>query len=181
MNFRSEFGEDKWIVENCELPASGFYLDIGCADPVTFSNTAFLRDRGWSGIAIDGNPIYAPRWGKDFVNAVVSNQPSVEFACHECAALSRVEQGAPTVKTISLGELLRERKIDKVDFMSIDVEGHEFEVIQTLNLAKWTPQLIVSEFNTQGLPLDYRVYDYLLKSGYRAIHRTFSNFIFLRQ
>jgi len=181
MSFRSEFGEDKWVAENVDLPAKGFYLDVGCADPITYSNTAFLRERGWAGLAVDGNPIYAPRWGKEFVNAVISTYPLVQFARHANSVTSRVENGAPQVPAISLTKLLTDRKIETVDFMSVDAEGHEFEVIQSLDLTKWRPQVIVSEFNTGGLPLDFRVYDHLQKSGYRPVHRTFSNFIFLRQ
>ena len=47
--------EDEWIDKNLPLPEKGFYVDIGCEHPFNHSNTAFLRDRGWKGLAIDGN------------------------------------------------------------------------------------------------------------------------------
>ena len=40
----------------------GFYLDIGCNDPITYSNTWLLYLKGWKGIAIDANPTLIERY-----------------------------------------------------------------------------------------------------------------------
>ena len=52
----SQLGEDL-IVGHYLRYRNGFYVDVGCHDPMTFSNTAaFFLHRNWSGINIDADP-----------------------------------------------------------------------------------------------------------------------------
>jgi hypothetical protein len=181
--FRSEYGEDAWIYAHCQLPASGFYVDIGCAYPDHNSNTSFLRQMGWKGIAIDGNPAYAPDWAgrSEFVCAVLSDSPDAAFEiCVENPAMSRIT-GRGSNHTVNLNDLLESEVA--IDFLSIDIEGHEFDVLNTLNWNLWQPDIIVAEYATlqpdgKTVKLDYRVRDMLLATGYREIHRTVANIVY---
>lgn len=180
MKLYSEFGEDQWIAENLTLPETGFYIDVGCAFPGEGSNTAFLRDRGWSGYAIDANDGYAPHWKNGhFVQAFVSSEPIVSFVFKNVCGHSRVEStAAQRYAAVPLTHFLRTLPTARFDFLSVDVEGHEFEVVQSLD--GLLPPVIVSEFNTEGIGEDMRVRDYLLKNGYRLAHTTVANHIFVR-
>jgi hypothetical protein len=186
MNFCSEFGEDKWIAENLPLPATGFYVDVGCAHPTEGSNTAFLRARGWRGLAIDANPLFADKWetagyGSHFVQAFVSDQPIVPFAFSDRVLESRVASNGPRFAATSLARLVP--LSDKIDLLTLDVEGHEFEVFQSLSLGLMDsalPPIIVSEYNTRDLGEDYRVSKQLQWRGYRLVHTTRANHIFHR-
>lgn len=173
----SEYGEDIWIKENVPLPEKGFYLDIGCAWPVLFSNTSFLREKGWDGLAIDGNPRYSQWWNgmKEFHCAVLSGGEMAKFDFNGVPELSRIGVGE-LVKTRRLEEFLLE--VPKIDLISCDLEGHEFNVLSTLNWNRYRPQVVVSEYSTFGLGEDYRVRDMLLKMGYRIAHETKANLIF---
>jgi hypothetical protein len=73
--YYSEYGEDRWVVEHLMLPQRGIYLDVGAGHPEINSNTAFLRDRGWRGLAVDANPDYGPHWigRQQFAGASSSN------------------------------------------------------------------------------------------------------------
>lgn len=177
MTFHSEFGEDKWIAENLPLPAEGNYVDVGCGHPVIGSNTAFLRDRGWRGTGIDANLGYASAWTRGtFIQAFVSDFPIVPFAFKEVSGHSRVELGAPMVGACRLDRLISERP----DFLSLDLEGHEFNALLSLS-RDLLPPIIVSEYNTHGIGEDPRVLHYLIVEGYEVVHQTIANHIFYRK
>lgn len=174
--FYSEFGEDRWIAENLPLPAHGYYVDVGCADPTDGSNTAFLRDRGWRGLAIDANPLFGTVWPPDtFVQAIISDQPIVSFEFKDNGYESRVAPGHQRFAAVPLTHLTRY----PADLLSLDLEGHEYNALLSLP-RPLLPPIIISEYNTSGLGEDMRVRDYLLERGYRIAHQTPANHIFFR-
>lgn len=186
MNFYSEFGEDRWIAENLPLPAAGYYVDVGCAHPTNGSNTAFLRDRGWRGLAIDANPEFAAHWAPwpdTFVQGIVSSDPFVTFEFNEARCYeSRVAPGPVRYGTVSLERLCFGHP--RIDLLTLDVEGHEFSALRSLNefieIPLGYPPIIISEYNTAGLGEDMRVRDHLFEHGYRLVHTTTANHIFHR-
>ncbi|MGB7293532.1 MAG: hypothetical protein WBD99_15285 [Thermodesulfobacteriota bacterium] len=54
--FHSQFGEDKYIYENIDLPEQGVFVDVGSGHPTYLSNTYFSEKNGWTGICIDADP-----------------------------------------------------------------------------------------------------------------------------
>lgn len=169
--------EDKWIAENIQLPEHGYYLDLGCAWPKQYSNTAFLRDRGWSGLAIDGNNHYAPYWHgiAPFMHAVIGDGNPVQFESNGVPELSRVGSG-PTVPTYTLENLIVGSP--EIDFLSCDLEGHEFAALSTLDWTKHRPKVVISEFSTHGLGEDFRVRDMLVALGYTVRLVNEANIVF---
>src|SRR3990167_8861423 len=71
-------GEDKFVFENFSLPQIGVFVDVGAGpDGIEGSNTYFLEQNGWTGLAIDGDPRNFPDLKKNRKNvicAVVSNK-----------------------------------------------------------------------------------------------------------
>lgn len=185
--FHAQFGEDRWIAENLKLPDNGFYVDLGCAYPHVGSNTAFLRARGWQGLAVDGNDEFIRFW-KDvprttFAVAVLAgDQTAVPFVVNRKNCwISRIERDstAPLVPAVSLESLLSMHQIGKIDVLSIDLEGAEYNVLMTLSLRHHWPGIIISEFDTENIGEDWRVMDHLLNTGrYELVHTTRSNLIF---
>jgi hypothetical protein len=189
--FHSEYGEDEWIAQNLALPERGIYLDVGCGHPEHGSNTAFLRDRGWVGIATDANPDYAPHWigRQQFCAALLAAEKKVRFkVVPENSAISRVvtDKKVPLQPAVTLEYLLTQTfkvaspPIDRIDFMSIDVEGMEFDIFGTFDWQRWRPGIIVAEYNTQDIGEDFRLRDLLLKDGiYHVAHRTVANLVYV--
>ena len=174
----SEYQEDQWIEEHLTLPAKGFYVDVGCATPSTDdSNTRFLRARGWDGIGIDANANYAEHWQTPFVAAIVSSQAVVPFEYRRIPTHSRVT-GNVLFAATTLDRILRFFDAPTVDFLSLDVEGHEFEALQSLDMDRYRPKVIISEYSTEGIGDDFRVRDYLLARGYAVVHQTKANLIY---
>lgn len=175
---KSEYGEDQWIEAHVHMPHGGFYVDLGCAWPHINSNTAFLRRRGWRGLAVDGNPAYAHDWVgvEKFVHAVIGDGGEVLFELNPNPDLSRVGSGQ-AIQTVRLDSLLE--GIERIDFLSVDLEGQEFAALQTLDWSKHQPPVIIAEYNTHGIGEDFRVRDMLIEKGYRAAHQTIANLVYL--
>jgi len=183
--FYSEYGEDRWIAENVVLPEKSFYLDLGCAWPFLNSNTAFLRDRGWDGANIDGNASYEPNWSGvgTFTNCVIGDGRVARFITEGVPELSRIAPApalpSEIVKTRRLDELLEYSP--RVDFISVDLEGGEYDALQTFDWEKNRPVCIVAEYATwhpDGVVEDFRVKEMLEAMGYRERYRTKANLIF---
>ena len=177
IRYCSEYGEDAFIDSLGILPDKGFYLDVGCAWPFLYSNTAFLRERGWDGACIDGNASYERSWGgvAAFTHCVIGDGQPIAFESNGVPELSRVGSGE-IVPTRRLDDLLEFSP--HVDLISCDIEGHEFEALKTFDWEKNQPLVIVAEYNTAGIGEDYRVKEMLEAMGYRERHRTVANIIF---
>lgn len=190
-NSFSEFAEDFWIVSNLKIPTHGFYVDIGCGDPQLNSNTAFLREAGWHGVGVDGNPNWVHRWNEakaPFIAAVIAERTgAIGFAVNqENPGVSRIDVTGPGTRCRTIENLLCERfTIGKIDFLSIDVEGHEYEILKELDFEKHSPSVIVAEYATlmrDGTEHhDFRVQEMLEAKGYKTVHQTKANFIFTRE
>ena len=185
MNYYSEYGEDQWIDEHLILPEKGFYVDIGCASPIANSNTAFLRDKGWTGLAIDANNGWREVWQRhgreqEFRAAIIGEPGFCRMELNQAEPnLSRivnVAQSEADGVVVSIEKLLI--GIEHIDFLSVDVEGQEFNVILGFNVNRRIP-LIISEYNTRGIGEDFRVKGYLEAEGYKEVHRTVANIIYL--
>ena len=151
----SQNGEDKWIVENLPLPDSGFYVDIGCAHPFECSNTAFLRDRKWEGLAVDGNLGWSKEWDNipAFHHAVISTKPEVYFLDAEVPCYSRIDHSGRLKEAESIERLLERFEVGKFDFLSLDTEGTELEILQSFDFEKHDPAIMVVEYNAAHLPI----------------------------
>ncbi len=177
--YYSEYGEDKWIDENLVMLGGGRYLDIGAAHPSRGSNTAFLRDKDWEGISVDADPIWQQFWrpGK-LLTAIVSPHPKVGFDFNPTdPQLSRVDYAKKHKDAIPIMQLCSPIM---PDFISIDVEGHECDVMSGIDYMAHGPRVIVAEYNTKGIGEDFRLRDLLLSNGYRVVHQTVANLIYVR-
>lgn len=186
----SEDGCDKFLAESGLLPTTGVWVDCGAAHPWRFSQTAFLRNRGWTGLAIDGNPAYAPEWegivGAKFVQAVLSDKQWERFLPEPTNALvSRVHETGTVTNSFTIREVLLQNKIEKVDFLAIDIEGMEAIVLKNILWQHDVP-LIVAEYNSTHKGRDPEVFNAVLchpmcdERPYKLVHLTESNAVFAR-
>lgn len=189
--FFSEDGCDKWLAESGLLPETGIYVDAGCAHPWRFSQTAFLRNRGWSGLAIDGDPAYAPEWegiaNAKFVNAVLSDKPLERFLVEPTNSLvSRVHEIGAEVPAFTLNQVLKLEGIKRVNLLALDIEGMEARILEDSVLI-WMdtlPEIVVVEFNSCHKGRDPMIFNLFAMNRERfsfdLVHLTDSNAIFVR-
>lgn len=182
MKFYSEHGEDKWITKHLPLPDEGIYVDIGAAHPTRMSNTAFLRDRGWTGIQIDADPYWKPCWEKKGLHLLTvpvwTKDSGVRFAVNNKAhRLSAISPEGIKSHCMSITSICEWGEFKHINLMSLDVEGKEFDIFRTLE-KKWWPDILIAEYDTLGKQ-DYRLRDYLNNSNYyKEVLQTSNNFVF---
>lgn len=168
---------------HAQMPERGVYVDCGCYHPETLSNTAYWRDKGWTGLAIDANAHLAPHWkpfSAQFVHAAIGDGKPIKFEMNDAnPAWSRAGSGVET-PTRPLNSIMAEYHIGKIDLLCLDLEGMEYDALLTLDLEKHQPSFIISEYDTDGIGKDWRVLEYLLKGNYVALHMTASNVIYQR-
>lgn len=145
----------------------GVYIDVGCYHPYNGNNTKMLYDRGWSGINIDldfhtidlFNYI---RKRDENINIAISEREGEYdlYHFHNRSALNSLDANRKNnakevkkVKTKTLNSIIENSKFqyDKINLLSIDVEGHELEVIKSIDLNKYAPEIILIEFMEEKL------------------------------
>jgi FkbM family methyltransferase len=186
----AQTGEDR-IVTTLLAGTTGFYVDVGCNHPVRYSNTFELYKRGWRGINIDANEqlidlCRRTRPRDVSVCAVVSNSARhVVFTEFDDSVVSSISDehvarwrqerkviGERPVSTRTLHDVLS--AVDapqRFELLSIDVEGHDFEVISSLDLSVYRPKLIVIEMHDFSLvePHRNKTWSHLMANGYQLI------------
>ncbi len=164
--YYSQFGEDTvlrdWIPKKVR---TGFYVDVGCYHPKKFSNTYLLYKRGWRGINIDMDDIKIDafriaRPGDVNVCAAVSDRQEEVTVVNwtkynpESAIMTgpvdREALNAYSVKelrTVTLAELIRDTPYHQkqIDLLSIDTEGHDLNVLKSLDIDLYRPKIIIIE------------------------------------
>jgi len=167
---------------------SGFFVEVGANDPHERSQTWHLERLGWRGVLIEPQPDLAAKLAQARaakVYAVACSSPADAgrmlplYLAGPLSSLDR-ERMAPgaepqsviRVPSRTLDDILREAAAPApIDFLSIDVEGLELEVLLGLDLARWRPRLLMVEDHVS----DLRKHRFLWRAGYRLIRRVGNN------
>lgn len=172
-NSYSQMGEDLVMDKYLRYKKKGFYVDVGAGDPTRFSNTKRFYRRGWTGINIEPNPYSYKKLclsRRNDVNLNVgigmtgSKLPFYFFLPETLSTFSlkdkeRVQsQGYQCLGKIEtpickLREILKRYCRQKIDFLSIDVEGFEFEVLRSNDWLKFHPEVVCVETAKHTSPL----------------------------
>lgn len=198
----SQLGQDLWVLERTGYKRNGFFVEFGAGDGVFLSNTYLLeKEFGWQGICAEPNPKFldqlrrnrncivtdaciAAETGKrvDFVmagefggmlqHAAGDSHGEKRLAYKD---LGRVIQ----VTTVSLDDFLRNNNAPcEIDYLSIDTEGSEFEILSTFPFHKWRIHLLTVEHNYMENRGEIRA---LLEShGYGSIEVQWDDWYFLK-
>lgn len=202
----SQEGEDMILRRIFEKQRSGFYLDVGAHHPKRFSNTYFFYRRGWSGINIDAMPGSMVKFNKlrsRDINLEVGVSAKREtlkyYVFNETALNSFSEQltlerdgvgSYHVVKTIDvavfpLSEILEKYVGDReVDFMTIDVEGKDLEVLKSNNWERYRPSFVLVEcFGTDDVDAvvkNNETVKFMMARGYSMFAKTVNTVFFKR-
>ncbi|SRR6266545_2714598 len=165
--------------------ATGYFVEVGANDPKQWSQTFHLEERGWSGILVEPQPTLADKLRQQRsakVYAVACSSPAnsgksmtlnlagihssldPKFFVFQVRSESAIE-----VPIRTLDEILIDAEAPApLDFVSIDVESHEIEVLDGFDLGRWRPKLLLME----DLVLNLRLHRYLQSRGYKWVRRT---------
>jgi len=153
------------VLARCFPEATGFYIDVGAANPVYHSVTKWFSSRGWNGVNIEPHPeffklIQADRPTEINVNAAISAEEGelVYFEVLNSIGCSTVNpelaqqyrnQGTEilerVVRTVTLTQVCEQHVRGPIDFLKIDAEGHELKVLESMDFQRWQPKVLLIE------------------------------------
>ena len=198
----SQFGEDK-VLRSLLPEAFGRYLDVGAGDPVRFSNTYLFYCEGWRGTLIEPIPSLtekarATRKRDVVINAAVglsgSSATKLKFYQFVTTELSTLD-GQRARNLVSDGhELMDEISVDVVDLstvtpeidpwepflLSVDVEGLDFDVLNSIDWARFTPRVVCVE-DPERLNGSTQISDLMEENGYRLVSQNSASSIYLHR
>jgi FkbM family methyltransferase len=166
----------------------GYFVEVGANEPRLRSQTFHLEQKGWTGLLIEPQPELAARLQaerKARVFPVACSSPENagrSLPLHVAGPLSSLDRSgmAPSavpdavidVPIRTLDQILEEAGAPEgFDFLSIDVEGHEIEVLRGFNVARWRPRLVMIEDHVPDLSR----HKFLKSAGYRIVRRYENN------
>jgi FkbM family methyltransferase len=162
----------------------GFFVEVGANHPFKGSQTWHLERRGWCGVLVEPLPEYAgklceARTATVFAAACSSPENAGRvlpfYADGALSGLDRARLASwakPNVISVpvwTLDQLLEEAGAPRpIDFLSVDVEGHEIEVLRGFDFARWAPRFILLEDHVANL----NRHRFMMAHGYRLVRRT---------
>ena len=202
----SHWGVDLIITKLLNSKNKGIYIDVGCHHPFLNNHSYLLYKSGWEGINIDidYNSIdmfnFFRKSDVNIQTAVTDHKGEVDlFFYHNRAAKNTIskEFGSDAkeqkkINSDTLNNIIENRKFknSKIDFVSIDVEGNEMNVLNGFNLKKYKPKLILLEFILPNKKEFYEkdineitnseVYNFLIKNEYKLINWNHDDLLFMR-
>ena len=185
--FHSQFGEDYYLKDI--LPSTGVFVDVGAGDPILLSNTYRLECLGWTGICIDADYRQIQELNKlrktvehyaigCFSGTVNLNRVKSSDLSTTLNHLVSVEDTIK-VSMIPLESILNKYNIEKIDLLSVDTEGTEIDVLDSMDINRHKPTVIIVEYNTfRRLSNKQSLETYFSSLLYNLIHVTECNLLF---
>lgn len=168
---------------------NGTYVDIGAGHPIADNVSFFFYERGWQGVAAEPQQklidLYARLRPRDAAVAALIGTQGGEADFHvfeafhglsttdmkHAEAATALGAGYRTVKVpmITLAELCRKHKLGEIDFLKVDVEGAEADVLKSGDWTVFRPKVVVVEAIApgSGQPSWESWEPFLLAQGYR--------------
>ena len=143
----------------------GTYVDIGAGHPIADNVSFFFYERGWQGVAVEPQrklaDLYARLRPRDVVVAALIGTRSGEADFHlfdafhglsttsgkhaEAAAAAGAGYRTVRLPMITLAELCRQHRLREIDFLKVDVEGAEADVLRSGDWKAFRPKAVVVE------------------------------------
>ncbi len=183
----SLFDEELIIRDFFQDRGGGVFVDVGCAWPIYANNTYYLEKHlDWTGIGIDALEDYAEGWKRErpnskFFSYLVTDRSggTGNFFKSPNTGLSSTNRGRAAGKKygdsletveleiprITLDDLLDREGIEKIDLLSMDIEGHELKALAGFDIDRFRPDLVVIEGKSRA------VTKYFHEHGYQEIER----------
>jgi FkbM family methyltransferase len=154
----SQLGQDALVLWLLEEKNNGYFVEFGAADGVNISNTFLLeKDYGWSGILCEPARVYKDRLSAnrkctivdkcvysksgDIISFFESENEELStissYKESDLHSVSRINGLTYDVETISLSDLLNNFSApDIIDYLSMDTEGSEFDIIKEYDFSR---------------------------------------------
>lgn len=152
----SQYQQDAIILDLLLGKRGGVFVDVGASDGISISNTYLLeKEYGWTGICVE--PVSST------FTKLVQNRKAVCINCcagsyqqsglvpfqeHPHTDASRIWSGSPVYKGCApLNDILKVVGLSEIDYLSIDTEGNEWEIIKDIDFSRHSIRFIDFEHN----------------------------------
>jgi FkbM family methyltransferase len=192
-----------YLTEVLGIREPGYYVDVGCNDPINHSNTWRLYQLGWKGLCIDADETVTERFKKirprDKVACELASDADavLDFHVFEGSLVSSVvrehiDEWRKVGKIIEVRQL-RAKTLDKIfdehgvpksfAVLKIDVEGHDAAALRSVDLQNYHPRIILIEIHGETVETirDNEIYIRLVSCGYSMVSLAGYNGIFIRR
>jgi FkbM family methyltransferase len=189
-----------------EKQKKGFYVDVGAHHPKRFSNTHFFYKKGWRGINIDAMPNSMSLFNqirprdinieiaisdkKEKLKYYMFNEPALNGFSKELAEKRDGKNGykiisVKDIETSTLEEIFEKQLPhgQEIDFMSVDVEGVDLQVLKSNDWNRFRPKIILVEISGSLVKdiANSKEYKYLSGVGYESFAKTLNTVMFRRK
>jgi FkbM family methyltransferase len=196
-------GEDRVLLRLLDTHPAGFYVDVGAHHPSRFSNTRLFYDRGWRGINIEPSPEAI-----DAFRSVRQRDINLQCGVAEAAgnltyyvfddpalntfdaALMRAREARTPYRVVRTSSVAVKR-LDSIlrtylpagqaiDFMSIDVEGFDLQVLRSNDWSTYRPGFVLAEAHDFNLetPESDPVNRFMREQRYRLVAKTLNTLFY---
>ena len=199
----SQEAEDLILQRFFEYQKTGFYIDVGAHHPKRFSNTYLFYKKGWRGINIEPRP-----GSKKYFDKIRSRDINIEAAVSEkIQKLTYYMFSEPALNKLSgenEADILKNKNLElkdkievetttlknicakylpenvQIDFLSVDAEGYDLNVLSSNDWGKFRPKIVLAEDKDFELdaPLKSDIFKFMSEKGYKLFAKTFYTLIF---
>jgi FkbM family methyltransferase len=168
---------------------NGFYCEVGAFDGVTFSNTLYLeKELNWTGILCEPNKKFYSNIELNRSKNIFIKKPIFDFDSVK-VKLTHAEGGRSFIskdndvnnnqdiyETTTLNSIFKKYlKNNTIDYLSVDTEGSEYEILQGLNFELYKPNIITVEHN-YNIQKRRKIYNLLVSKKYKRVFKSLSRF-----
>lgn len=193
---KAQLAQDLFVLDYLKGKRNGFFIEFGATDGHNLSNTFLLeKEYGWSGILAEPakswhEKLHSNReciidhrcvWSKsdEILAFNETNERELStidlFVNGDWHADKRKDKKTYNVQTISLNDLLSTYKApSEIDYLSVDTEGSEYEILSTFDFSNYNIKIITVEHNFTRIRKD--LYKLLTSKGFKRVFETISQF-----
>jgi FkbM family methyltransferase len=179
-----------------EVKQNGFYVDIGAFSPIIISNTYWFYQHGWRGINVEPFPEVIKKFDKERprdinVSVAIGLSPGLHkyyswghsnmntFSAEQAASYMREGKVAGEPAVFEIEVIRMDTFLDRylpanveIDFLSVDVEGMDLEVLSSNDWEKYRPELVAVELHYADISevISSDLYCLMLAMGYRLYY-----------
>lgn len=190
MVYYGQVKQDRFLNETIfKGKPTGFFVDIGANNGITFSNSYFFEKIGWNGICFEPDPDTFNQLSRNrkciCLQLAVSNTEGKQDFCivegisvlnglineYDQKHIKRIEKESNSctrivqVDTIRAQSIFDQYNVKHIDFCSIDTEGSELNVLKSIDFDKVTIDCFVIENNYCG----NEIHDFMSNFGYGKV------------
>ncbi len=203
----SQEGEDL-VLRRIIRKSKGFYIDIGAHHPFRYSNTFLFYKLGWSGLNIDAMPgsmELFKKYRKRDINleyGISNTEQELKYFIFNKPELNTFDEShaiewqgkgngkikiidTKIIKTKSIMKVLEDNlsELEHVDFLNIDVEGYDLEILKSFDFIKIKVDYIVIEVGACFVEdlLESDIHNYLVSKKFHLFSKFYNSALYARE